>query len=127
MPWAPFAEPSLGLAILKAQLTRDKVKARIWHANLGLMRYVTSLAYQQIASLWGLNEFTFSGMLDGECTQDQLECVMERCYAHYDPQGDPPFKNPVDLGRALIRLRHEIVPEYLTDCVDQILAYKPTM
>lgn len=127
MPWAPFAEPSLGLAILKAQLTRDKVKARIWHANLGLMHYVTSLAYQQIASLWGLNEFTFSGTLDGECTQDQLECVMERCYAHYDPQGDPPFKTPVDLGRALIRLRHEIVPEYLTNCLDQILAYKPTM
>jgi ribosomal peptide maturation radical SAM protein 1 len=127
MPWAPVGEPSLGLAVLKAQLARDGIDARIWHANLGLLRHVTGPAYQQLASLWGLNEFTFSGVLDGDFTHDQIECVMERCYAHHNPDAGVPFGNPADLGRALIRLRHQIIPRYLAGCAEEILAWRPTM
>ncbi len=127
MPWAPVGEPSLGLAVLKAQLARAGIDSRIWHANLGLLRHVTGSAYQQIASLWGLNEFAFTGILDEDFTQDQIACVMERCYAHHNPDADVAFDNPADLGRAVIRLRHEIVPPYLARCAEEILAYRPTM
>jgi ribosomal peptide maturation radical SAM protein 1 len=127
MPWAPISEPSLALAILKAQLAREGVHSRVFHSSLGLLRHVTGAAYQQMAMLWGLDEFTFSGVLDEGLSQDQADCLMERCFAHSKPDSALPFRTKEDLGRALIRMRHEIVPQYLAECAEEILAYQPTM
>jgi len=127
MPWAPFSEPSLGLAILKAQLTREGITARVFHEGLGLLRHVTAGAYQQIAACWGLDEFVFTGVLDGAFTQDQIECVLERALANTEIGSTSTFPNATELAEAVIELRHRIVPAYLAECAERILAYQPTM
>jgi ribosomal peptide maturation radical SAM protein 1 len=127
MPWAPISEPSLGLAILKAQLKREGVAARVFHGSLGLLRYVTGAAYQQIASCWGLNEFTFTGVLDSDVTDEQVACLMERAAAHTEVASTQAFRNASELGEAVIEMRHQIMPRYLAECAERILAYEPTM
>jgi hypothetical protein len=127
MPWVPFSEPSLGLAILKAQLTREGIAARVFHEGLGLLRHVTAGAYQRIAACWGLDEFVFTGVLDGAFTQDQIECVLERALANTEIGSTSTFPNATELAEAVIELRHRIVPTYLAECAQRILAYQPTM
>lgn len=127
MPWAPISEPSLGLALLKAELARQGIEARVFHASLGLLRHITGGAYQQIASCWGLNEFTFTGILDPEISEDQVACLMERAAAHTEIASTQAFRNASDLGHAVIEMRHRIVPRFLAECAARILAYQPTM
>jgi hypothetical protein len=52
---------------------------------------------------------------------------MERSVAHTEVGSTYTFRNASDLGRAVIELRHRIVPAYLAECAEQILAYEPTM
>jgi ribosomal peptide maturation radical SAM protein 1 len=127
MPWAPFSEPSLGLAILKAQLTREGIAARVFHEGPSLLRHLTAGAYQQIAECWGLDEFAFTGVLDGAFTDDQIQCVMERALSHTEMGSTRAFRNATELAEAVIELRHRIVPAYLAECAERILAYQPTM
>ena len=127
MPWAPISEPSLGLAVLKAQLTQEGIESRIFHLSLGLMRHITGGAYQQISNCWSLNEFTFTGILDPQLTPLQTGRLMERSAAGIEIGSTQPFNNAVDLGHALIRMRHELVPQYLTECAQEILDFNPTM
>ena len=127
MPWAPVAEPSLALGILKSQLTREGIDSRVFHSNLGLLRYLAGPAYQQVSACWGLNDFTFSALLDEKCSPQQIERLMERCVAQTEAEDGLPFETPGELGDALIEMRHRIVPQYLVECADEILAYEPTM
>ncbi len=127
MPWASLQEPSLGLAILKAQLAAQGIEARVFHANLQLLRHVTSNLYRDVAECYGLNEFVFTSILDQGLDQAQVDCLMERCIAHVLTNLRHTLRDPADFGRALIRMRHEAVPKYLSECADQILAYEPTM
>lgn len=127
MPWAPVAEPSLGLGILKAQLTRHQLAAKVFHSNLQLLAYVTGGAYQQLGSLWGLNEFVFSGVLDVQESPAQLEAVLERCVANTELNSSLTFANASQLGEALIELRHKLVPQYLAQCAEVLLEFKPTL
>ena len=127
MPWAPISEPSLGLAVLKAQLTREGIESKVFHLSLGLLRHITGGAYQQISNCWSLNEFTFSGVLDPQLSQDQITCLLERSVAGIEIGSTQPFSNAADLGHALIRMRHELVPEYLAECAQEILDFNPTM
>jgi ribosomal peptide maturation radical SAM protein 1 len=127
MPWAPVSEPSLGLALLKQQLSDEGVEARVFHFSLGLLRHLTGHAYQQIASCWGLNEFVFTGVLDDHWSEDQVNCMMERCVANTRFDEDLAFPNATELGEALLELRHEIVPQYLAECAEEVFAYAPTL
>ncbi len=127
MPWTAVSEPSLGLGILKAQLTSEGIESRVFHLNLLLLRHVTGVTYQQISSYWALNEFVFTGALDEHISQDQADCLLERCHAQCDPTVPFSYTDPDDFGRVLIKLRTEIVPRYLNDCAAEILAYQPTM
>ena len=127
MPWTAVAEPSLGLALLKAQLARDGIASKVLHLNLLLLRYMTGATYQQIASCWGLNEFVFTGLLDDALSPDQADCLLERCHANNNPNYPHPYPDPVDFGNLLIRLRHEIIPDYVDVCAREIVSHEPTM
>jgi ribosomal peptide maturation radical SAM protein 1 len=127
MPWTILSEPSLGLAVLKAQLVSEGIEARVFHSNLQLLRYVTSGAYNQIANCWALNEFVFSAVLDEGLSQEQVDALMARCIAQTDPKSRQVFRTPEALGKALIQLRHEVAPLYLAGCAEEILEYQPTM
>ncbi|MEO8679556.1 MAG: RiPP maturation radical SAM C-methyltransferase, partial [Vicinamibacterales bacterium] len=70
---------------------------------------------------------TFTGVLDQSLCTDQVACLMERCAAHTEVASTRPFHNASELGHAIIQTRHEIVPRYLAECAERILAYRPTM
>jgi ribosomal peptide maturation radical SAM protein 1 len=127
MPWTVLTEPSLGLAVLKAQLAAEGVEARVFHSNLQLLRYLTSAAYDQISSCWALNEFIFSAVLDDSLSQNQVDTLMARCTVNTDWRSKQPFRTSEELGQALIRLRHGVIPGYLAACAAEILDYQPTM
>ena len=127
MPWTSVSDPSLGLAILKAQLNREGIEARVFNFHVNLLRYVTNATYHQVASCWALNEFVFTGALDPEIGEDQVACLFERAGANLNPVDSMlPYKNALEFGRALIRLRHEVAPLYLAECAAAVLDYQPT-
>jgi ribosomal peptide maturation radical SAM protein 1 len=127
LPWTVLSEPSLGLAVLKAQLLSEGIEARVMHLNLLLLRYMTSGAYNQIGASWGLNEFIFSGIVDNSESQRQIKALAERCLLQTSAPSRLTFATPAELGKVLIQLRHEIAPQYLALCAEEILAYDPTM
>jgi ribosomal peptide maturation radical SAM protein 1 len=127
MPWATPVEPSLGLAILKAQLTAEGIESRVFHSNIRLLRYLTATAYRDLAICYGFNEFAFTSVLDWNVDQTQAEIMMERCIAHTNGNVRLRLRSPASFGKMLIRTRHEAVPQFLADCADEILEYEPTM
>jgi ribosomal peptide maturation radical SAM protein 1 len=127
MPWTTLSEPSLGLALLKAQLAAEGIESRVFHLNIQLLRYITDPAYHQFSMCWGLNEFAFSAILDAALDQAQVDCLLPRCAFHAQTTVPYPFKEASELGRAFITLRHEVVPEYLASCAVEILDWRPTI
>src|SRR6476660_4591610 len=91
MPWTDLTQPSLGLGILKAQLTSEGMAARVFHANVRLLRYMTAPAYQHIAICWALNEFAFTGVLDPTTSRAQVETLKARSRFHSAPTMATPF------------------------------------
>jgi ribosomal peptide maturation radical SAM protein 1 len=127
MPWATPLEPSLGLAILKAQLNAENIESRIFHLNIRLLRYLTAAVYKDLAICYAFNEFVFTSVIDELIDQGQADCMMDRCLAHTNGNLRLTLRSPADFGKILIRVRHEAVPEYLAACAEEILAYQPTM
>lgn len=127
LPWATYAEPSLGLAILKATLKERGIFCRVLHANLGLLRHLTSETYSMIASFWGLNEFLFTGNLDTSFDEAQAACLVERCSIQACNIQRARYANAETLIDLCMRLRDDVIPQYLRECADQILDLRPTM
>ncbi len=127
MPWAPISEPALGLAILKAKAAAEGIEARVFHFGPALLRYLTAAAYQQVGDCWSINEFTFSGLLDDGFTADQADALLEQCHASVGARSHMPFPKARDLGHAAIQMRQEIVPQFLAECAEELIAYEPTL
>ena len=126
MPWPGLAEPSLGLATLKAELRGQDVACRVHHLYIGLLRYLTRETYDAFSRMVGLNDFLFTAPLD-DLDGAQLDRLLDVCA---DPEGTRPhprYPSAVDLAEAAIRVRNEIVPVYLQECADRVLADEPTM
>lgn len=127
LPWATYAEPALGLAILKATLKDQGIFCRILHANLGLLRHLTPETYAMIATFWGLNEFIFTGNLDSSFDENQAECLVERCRLHASNAQRGRYTNTESLVELCLQLRDDVIPNYLRECADKILDLRPTM
>ena len=126
MPWPGLGEPSLGLATLKAQLNAADVHARVHHLYIGLLRHLRPETYDAFSRMLGLNEFLFTSVLD-DLDETQLDCLLDVCA---DPEGTRPnarYRTPVELAEAAIRVRNEVVPVYLEECADVVLADDPTL
>ncbi len=129
MPWPTVTEPSLGLGILKAQLTREGIKARVFHAYVDLLRHVTFETYAFVSSCWGLNEFVFTKGLDAAPDEKQLECLGDECIERIraNQKSHSKYRDARSLADLFLRLRDEIIPAYLAECADHIAAQNPTM
>lgn len=127
LPWATYAEPSLGLAILKATLREQGIFCRVLHENLGLLRHLTSETYAMMATFWGLNEFVFTGNLDRSFDEPQAACLVERCILHASNAQQARYATMETLVELCMRLRDEVIPNYLRECADRILDLRPTM
>jgi ribosomal peptide maturation radical SAM protein 1 len=116
LPWADVAEPSLGLAVLKAELSRAGIKSRVFHLYLRLLADVTYETYKLLSSEWGLNEFLFTSILQPEPSQAQYEKLFEICDRAVEAQSR--YERPADLAEMILRLDR---------CCDDILSFGPSM
>ena len=128
MPWTTVLQPSLGLAVLRAELRRQAIACRVFHANLWLLKYLSAETYFGVARLDGLNEFLCTALLDPEIDAIQLEALAQHCriicasgrsLAHY--------REPEELFELLLAIRNHVIPRFLGECAEKILAMQPTM
>ena len=127
LPWATYAEPSLGLAILKATLKEQGIFCRAFHANLGLLRHLNFETYSMLATFWGLNEFVFTGNLDRSFDEVQAKALVERCKLHAINVPHTRYSSTESLIELCMQLRDDVMPNYLRECANQILDFQPTM
>src|SRR5260221_5665424 len=86
MPFGPLFSPSIGLSLLKAALTREKISSRIHYFTIRFAELVTSRFYLGIAngvrpSVRNLaGEWIFSAALFGDCDDDDayVDAVLHR-------------------------------------------------
>src|ERR1041384_64890 len=102
MPWTAITEPSLGLAILKTQLTSERIACTISHLNLFLLKYMRASTYLGITNMYALNEFFFTR-------------VFEETLA------------PAQLAELYLRIRNEVIPKFLEDCLAVVAKSDATM
>lgn len=129
MPWPTVSEPSLGLGILKSQLRNERIRSRVFHAYIDLLRYVSFETYAFVSSCWGLNEFVFTRELDRSLDAEQIDCLTEECASRVRAKQrlHSKYNDVRSLVSLFLRLREEIVPAYLSDCADTVAREQPTL
>ena len=127
MPWTNFVQPSLGLAILKAELERDGIAARVYHANLDLLKYISFQTYDMVSERLALNEFLFTALLDPEIDAKQSESFAAHCRYLRQRKISERYATGEELAQLFLSLRNHVIPTYLAECANRILAMKPTI
>ncbi|PTE07757.1 RiPP maturation radical SAM C-methyltransferase [Mesorhizobium helmanticense] len=125
LPWADMSEPSLGLSILKGQLARDGIEARVFHLYLDMLRTMTAETYRFFSEEWGLNEFLFTGVLQETLSDDQYDELLR--LSEGLSQRHSRYREPLEVAEAALRIREKIVPDFLNYSLRKILAINPTM
>ena len=129
MPWGPVYEPSLGLAILKAQLNRAGIRCRVRHAAPFLLEYLKFDSYEAIGARYGLNDAMFSWVFEPELAIDQIEAIDWFARNNYGLAALK-FRENTDITSLLEyvrKIRDEAVPKFLDDCLRVVDEVKPTM
>jgi ribosomal peptide maturation radical SAM protein 1 len=120
LPWAPPHEPSLAISILAARLREAGITARSFHFAPMLLRWVQTDTYQFLAECWGINEFLFSGELDTDLDETQLDRLSERL-SHYSTGGrHSRYSSTESLLELVLRMREVVVPAFLGECEEAI-------
>jgi len=128
MPWAPVPEPSLALGILSAQLKRDRIPAKVIHANVTMLKYVTYTTYTEVAGYWALNEFVFTELLSPGIDDVQLSALADRCTRHSEGSArSERYATPEALLDMLLRFRGEVALDYLQEVADDVLRDAPSL
>jgi len=126
MPWTTVAQPSLGLAAIKPYLDQANISARIYHANLDLLQFVSVETYDLVAECWALNEFLFTAILEPRIDERQKEELRRRCESLAAGKGSGKYSTVADFARLIMTLRNEVMPIYLVRCAERILEADPT-
>lgn len=116
MPWASVRRPGLGVSLLRALAAREGVNAGVVYLNLLLAPLVGADVYEHFAAhpgLFGLSEHLFA------CAVHGSEALRSDDFLHRWTRGD-------DAQAALFRrVRDQVIPRYLHDCADRLLADAP--
>lgn len=115
LPWTTLTEPSLGLSLLKSILARENISSRVMHLNLFLLRHVQSATYFSIANVYALNDFLFSHPLAPEITNKQHRLLRHKVRELLDRGRVIRFGGEDAFVENLIRLRNEIIPQFLRE------------
>jgi ribosomal peptide maturation radical SAM protein 1 len=129
MPWASAEEPSLGLGILAAQLRQHGVRCAVRHLNLLLLKHLKASSYDATGRLFGLNDFLFTGELQPEVSEDQSRALidfMTNTYGRIDTRYKAQL-DPAAYVNYAMKVRDEIVPQFLLDCLAVVSESDPTM
>jgi ribosomal peptide maturation radical SAM protein 1 len=130
MPWTAITEPSLGLAILKAQLKSENITCTVSHLNLFLLKYMRASTYFGITNMYALNEFFFTRIFEETLAPVQLSELSTRVddqlvYKHFGP--DERYNTRETVAELFLRIRNEIIPEFLKDCLAVVANSDATM
>lgn len=131
MPWAPLIEPSLGLAILNAQLEEAGIPCTVSHLNIFLLKYLKPETYERVGQLYAFNDFTFTRVVESaDPAQEQLD-TLARMIPRDSTSGDlRRFVESIDTRDFInyaLRLRNEAVPAFLNDCLKRVDESDATM
>ena len=127
LPWGPPHEPSLGLGILNARLKQEGIGSRVFHMAPQLLRWITTETYQLLADCWGVNEFLFTGELDNNLDAYQKHCLRERLGRYAAAKRHPQYRDGDSLWELVFRMRDHVIPAFLDDCTDCVLALSPRL
>ncbi len=129
MPWTSLIEPSCGLGLLKGVLDERGVTSRVLHLNVFLLEHLRVLTYKEIADVYALNDFLFTGVLDGAPTHAQLRVLRGKVRELLN-RGRIESRRvggPEGLVSALMCLRNETIPAWLDTWADEIAATQATL
>lgn len=129
MPWTSLTEPSLGLGILRAILDQEGIQCRILHLNIFLLEHLRSNSYYALANVYALNDFLFSGVLDPEVSTKQQQWLRLKTDAMltYELIDEKQYGGLDGVVHELLRLRQEVIPEWLNRWADQIANSNTTL
>ncbi|MDT0678519.1 hypothetical protein, partial [Autumnicola musiva] len=128
MPWAPYQEPSLGLSILSAVLNNDSIENDVKYFNIFLFKYLKASTYSSLADIQGINEFLFSGIFEKNISSDQIQ-VLDRTFHYLLRDGNvlSNLNTRAEYFDFIFKIRNEIMPKFLNDCVKVIEENQYTM
>lgn len=129
MPWAALGEPSLGLGILKSKLDAHRVPCRVRHMNLFLLKYLKAPTYMGIANIYALNDFLFGYVLERDLSPRQLGVLHEQAdeMLKSNVVSWEGYSEPGQLMDVMLRIRNELIPQYLHDCLEHVSRSGATM
>ena len=127
MPWTTPAEPSLGLSILGSQLVRDGIDCRVYHASLELLDFLSAETYDMVAGCWAINELMFTRIIDPVMDEMQLGALEAQCEEYASTGAHSQYPTASSLLEMFLRVRNEVVPQYLVRCAEEILTWEPTL
>lgn len=124
-----ITEPCLGLSILKAQLNQSGITSRVHHANLWLLRWLQFNTYEKLADVWALNDFIFTGTLDNELDDTQVEALTSIAgeMREAEPEWTERFPSRAALLDFIIRIRNQVIPAYIDYTAQRVLQGDPKL
>ena len=116
MPWTSLTEPSLGLGILRAVLDEKGIPCRVIHLNLFLLEHLRAHSYYVLANVFSLNDFLFSGVLDPDISQKQMQWLRLKTQdiLTYGLIDERQYGGLDGVVQQLLRLRQEVIPTWLS-------------
>jgi ribosomal peptide maturation radical SAM protein 1 len=128
MPWTAISEPSLGLAILKSKLKSSGINCTVAHLNFLLLKYMRGTTYLGITNMYAFNEFLFTNLFESTVSESQLNLLRKRAqealhYKYFDER----YASVDDLVELFLKIRNEIIPQYLNECLKIVADSDATM
>jgi len=129
LPWTTLTEPSLGLATLHAILDKKGIPCKVWHLNLFMLQFLRADTYNAISNVFSLNDFLFSGVIDPILSNRQERWLRQKTKQLLgsrliDAQLYGGLEGVVS---QLLRLRHEVIPAWLSSTTDVIAQSNATL
>ena len=124
MPWTTLSEPSPGLGILKAVLSREGIPCRVFHANLDLLQHLHAYTYEALSVVFALNDFLFTGTLDGEPTNEQQRWLRHKVNEVLNDGviDEQRLGGSEGVVRTMLSLRNHLIPSWLNELADEIVS-----
>ncbi|MEP6757373.1 MAG: RiPP maturation radical SAM C-methyltransferase [Chthonomonadales bacterium] len=129
MPWTTLSEPSPGLGILKAVLSREGISCRAFHANLDILQHLHAYTYEALSVVFALNDFLFTGTLDGEPSNEQQRWLRHKVNELLNDGviDEQRLGGSEGVVRTMLDLRNRIIPSWLDELTDEIVASDATL
>lgn len=129
LPWTAVSEPSLGLGVLKARLDEVDIPCRIIHLNIFLLKYLRITTYSAVAGVFALNDFLFGYAIDRDPDRVQLDKLRDIVH-DMNVEGlleSTGYSTEESFTKSLLTIRHEVIPRYLGDCLEMVVAAEPDL